>query len=82
LPRDQAVSGDRARRSPGGSTGKISPPVAVGLHCRLIGRSGRIAALERFLDHVMAHDDVWICRRNAIAQHWIVEQPAGEGPLS
>ncbi len=50
--------------------------LSIGLHCRLIGRPGRIAALERFLDHVMAHDEVWICQRNAIARHWIAEHPA------
>ncbi|MCO5080996.1 MAG: allantoinase PuuE [Rhizobiaceae bacterium] len=44
--------------------------LSIGLHCRLSGRAGRAAGLERFLDHVLAHEDVWICRRNAIAQHW------------
>jgi peptidoglycan/xylan/chitin deacetylase (PgdA/CDA1 family) len=42
----------------------------VGLHCRLAGRPGRTAALERFLDHVQAHPDVWIARRVEIARHW------------
>ncbi len=37
--------------------------MSVGLHCRLVGRPGRTAALARFLDHVQAHDDVWVCRR-------------------
>ena len=44
--------------------------MSVGLHCRLAGRPGRIAALERFLDHVQSHDKVWICRRADIARHW------------
>lgn len=44
--------------------------MSVGLHCRLVGRPGRIAALARFLDHVQAHDDVWVCRRIDIARHW------------
>ena len=44
--------------------------MSVGLHCRLIGRPGRMAALERFLDHVQKHDNVWICRRVEIARHW------------
>lgn len=45
--------------------------LAVALHCRLIGQPGRMAGLARFLDHVQRHDDVWICRREAIARHWI-----------
>lgn len=49
--------------------------MSVGLHCRLAGRPGRAAALERFLDHVLAHDGVWICRRVEIARHWIAEHP-------
>ncbi|MEM1114300.1 MAG: allantoinase PuuE [Pseudomonadota bacterium] len=44
--------------------------MSVGLHCRLAGRPGRAAALARFLDHVAAHDKVWICRRDDIARHW------------
>lgn len=50
--------------------------MSVGLHCRLIGRPGRIMALARFLDHVAKHDDVWICRRADIARHWIAAHPA------
>jgi peptidoglycan/xylan/chitin deacetylase (PgdA/CDA1 family) len=44
--------------------------LSVGLHCRLVGRPGRIASLLRFLDHVQRHDDVWVCRRLDIARHW------------
>lgn len=44
--------------------------MSVGLHCRLVGRPGRTAALERFLDHVQTHDGVWIARRIEIAEHW------------
>ncbi len=44
--------------------------MSVGLHCRLIGRPGRMRALQRFLDHVQAHGQVWVCRRLDIAQHW------------
>jgi putative urate catabolism protein len=44
--------------------------MSVGLHCRLIGRPGRALALQRFLDHVQAHDKVWIPRRIDIARHW------------
>ncbi len=42
----------------------------IGLHCRLVGRPGRIAALRRFLDYVKMHDRVWIARRLDIARHW------------
>jgi putative urate catabolism protein len=49
--------------------------LSIGLHARLVGRPGRIAALERFLDHVLAHDRVWICRRIDIARHWIDVHP-------
>jgi peptidoglycan/xylan/chitin deacetylase (PgdA/CDA1 family) len=49
--------------------------LSVGLHCRLIGRPGRIAALERFLDYALEHQRVWICRRIDIARHWIASHP-------
>ena len=42
--------------------------LSVGLHCRVIGRPARLAALRRFLEHVLSHDDVWICRRADIAR--------------
>lgn len=44
--------------------------MSVGLHCRLIGRPGRAAALARFLDYVQQHDDAWVARRVDIARHW------------
>jgi putative urate catabolism protein len=50
--------------------------MSVGLHMRLIGHPGRAAGLERFLDHVMQHEEVWVCRREAIAQHWIAHHSA------
>jgi putative urate catabolism protein len=49
--------------------------MSVGLHCRLGGRPGRAAALERFLDYVQGHDRVWITRRVDIARHWIKHHP-------
>lgn len=52
--------------------------LSVGLHCRIVGRPGRIDALERFLDHVLRHPQVWICRRVEIAQHWIKTHPYGQ----
>ena len=53
--------------------------MSLGLHTRLAGRPGRAAALERFLDHVLAHNDVWVCRRVDIARHWIAQHPARGG---
>ncbi|MBC7469347.1 MAG: allantoinase, partial [Ramlibacter sp.] len=44
--------------------------MSVGMHCRLLGRPGRIVALQRFLDHVQQHDKAWICRRIDIARRW------------
>jgi len=44
--------------------------MSVGMHCRLLGRPGRMRALQRFLDHVQAHDRVWVARRIDIARHW------------
>lgn len=44
--------------------------MSVGLHCRLIGRPGRIAGLEKFLQYIKQHERVWICRRIDIARHW------------
>ena len=49
--------------------------LSIGLHCRIIGRPGRIAALERFIEHVRQHEHVWICRRIDIARHWIATHP-------
>ncbi len=45
--------------------------MSVGLHCRIVGRPGRAASLARFLDYITSFDDVWICRRIDIANHWI-----------
>ncbi len=51
--------------------------MSIGLHCRLAGRPGRAAALQRFLDYAQAHDRVWFARRIDIANHWIDKHPAG-----
>lgn len=51
----------------GAETAKM---MSVGLHCRLVGRPGRAAALARFLDYVQQRDRVWVCRRIDIARHW------------
>ncbi|MFC3614304.1 allantoinase PuuE [Lutimaribacter marinistellae] len=49
--------------------------LSVGLHCRLIGRPGRVLALQRFLDHVRQHEGVWFATRLEIAQHWAEHHP-------
>ena len=49
--------------------------LSVGLHCRIVGRPGRTAALARFLDYVQQHDKVWITRRIDIAEHWRATHP-------
>jgi peptidoglycan/xylan/chitin deacetylase (PgdA/CDA1 family) len=49
--------------------------MSVGLHCRLVGRPGRSAALARFLDYVQAKPRVWLARRIDIARHWHTQHP-------
>jgi allantoinase len=49
--------------------------MSVGMHCRLLGRPGRMRALQRFLDHVQSHQRVWITRRIDIARHWKAVHP-------
>ena len=49
--------------------------LSIGMHCRLLGRPGRIVALQRFLDHIEKHDRVWVCRRIDIARHWKKTHP-------
>ena len=56
--------------------GKHTPRMmSVGLHCRLIGRPGRIASLERFLNYVRRKSKVWCTRRIDIARHWLGVHP-------
>ncbi len=49
--------------------------MSVGLHCRIAGKPGRALAVSRFLDHVLARQDVWIARRIDIARHWLEVHP-------
>ncbi len=50
----------------------------IGLHCRLVGRPARFAALRRFVEYVLGHEQVWVCRRSDIARHWHANyRPAG-----
>jgi putative urate catabolism protein len=44
--------------------------MSIGMHCRLLGKPGRFGALQKFLDHVQRHEQVWICRRIDLARHW------------
>jgi len=53
--------------------------MSVGLHCRLVGRPGRAAALARFIDYALEKGDVWMPRRIDIARHWIVHHPPQGG---
>ena len=56
--------------------GVVAPKMmSIGLHCRLVGRPGRTAALARFLDHVQGRPGVWCCRRVDIARHWHEHHP-------
>jgi putative urate catabolism protein len=51
--------------------GAESPKMmSIGMHCRILGRPGRLRGLQRFLDHVQRHDRVWVARRIDIARHW------------
>ncbi|KZZ80275.1 allantoinase [Oleiphilus sp. HI0133] len=52
--------------------------LSVGLHCRLVGRPARAAALARFLDYVQSHKDVWVARRADIARHWHEHHPPSQ----
>ena len=49
--------------------------MSIGMHCRLLGRPGRMLALQKFLDHIEKHDKVWVCKRVDIARHWKTVHP-------
>ena len=53
--------------------------MSIGLHCRLVGRPGRAAALARFLDYVQSHDKTWVATRLEIAKYWIKTHPPAGG---
>jgi len=56
--------------------GETEPKMlSIGLHCRLAGRPGRFASLQRFLDYIGEHEKVWVTRRIDIAEHWIKHHP-------
>jgi len=50
--------------------------MSIGLHCRIIGRPGRFASLVKFLDYIGKYNDVWVCRRQDIAEHWLANHKA------
>lgn len=57
--------------------GESSPKMlSIGLHCRIIGRPARLAALQRFLEYISKQERVWVCTREQIAQHWMNNFPA------
>lgn len=63
--------------------GKAGAPkmMSIGLHCRLIGRPGRVAALKKFIDYVQSHEHVWIAKRIDIANHWYENHPYQALPI-
>jgi OHCU decarboxylase len=52
--------------------------MSVGLHCRLVGRPGRVQGLKRFIDYAQSHEGVWFPRRIEIAEHWAAAHPPTE----
>ena len=59
---------------------EVPKMMSIGMHCRLLGRPGRMRGLQRFLDHIEAHDRVWVCRRVEIARHWWEHHPPMPSP--
>ena len=63
------------RRGADGGAGVLS----IGLHARIIGRPGRIQALEKLLDHVQRAEGAWLCDRATLARHWMATHPPSAG---
>ncbi len=60
--------------------GETAPKMmSIGLHCRLVGRPGRAAALARFMDYVQGHEQAWVATRLDIARHWVRHHPPEGG---
>lgn len=58
--------------------GETAPKMlSIGLHCRIVGRPGKMAGLERFIRYALEHQDVWFARRIEIAKHWREVHPHG-----
>ena len=65
----------------GDPQGENAPKMmSIGLHCRLIGRPGRIKALARFLEYAKSHEQVWFATREQIAEHWLKTHPYNTNP--
>jgi putative urate catabolism protein len=65
----------------GDPQGENTPKMmSIGLHCRLIGRPGRIKALARFLEYAKSHEQVWFATREQIAEHWLKTHPYNTNP--
>jgi len=62
--------------------GATSPKMmSIGLHCRIVGKPGRVAGLIAFLDYIKSKERVWIARRDDIAKHWHTNHPPTEGAI-
>jgi putative urate catabolism protein len=56
--------------------GETAPKMlSIGIHCRLLGRPARLAALKRFIQYAKSHNDVWFAKREEIANHWVQNFP-------
>lgn len=49
--------------------------LSIGLHCRIIGRPGKIAGLIKFIEYIKQFDDIWLCTRQQVAEHWVQQYP-------
>ncbi|MGH1444442.1 MAG: allantoinase PuuE [Cognatishimia sp.] len=49
--------------------------MSIGLHCRLMGRPGKIAGLRKFIEYIQEFEGVWTPRRIEIAEHWAKTHP-------
>lgn len=49
--------------------------MSVGLHCRIVGRPGRVHGLQQFVTFAKRHDGVWFATRSDIARHWLAQMP-------
>jgi peptidoglycan/xylan/chitin deacetylase (PgdA/CDA1 family) len=57
--------------------GTMPRMMSLGLHLRIMGRPGRMAALERFVAHLKRHAGVWVTTRLAMAEHFAAVAPHG-----
>ena len=58
-----------------GQTSMQPRMMSLGLHLRIIGRPGRIWALERFLAHASQAQGVWITTRKQVAEYYALTVP-------